>query len=378
MPGHNAWTLRRGRFGRACLLWAALAPMVSSARTPQPAPTQAPELVLQVGHAGAVNAIALSPDGRFLVSASDDSTIKIWDVATGNVLRTLYGHENAVFGVALSGDGQLVASGGEDGRVRVWNVTSGALRILGAHRQRVKELAFSPDARQLTSLGITELKVWDLATSRELKSTSLVDAKDMIVDLTGYHNAMALTADGRLAAVGGGYWFRGGIFRGLIRAQPVRVIEAATGRELDSFKVQGQQPTPVGLRFSRDGRVLVAKLHEMLTGAQFRSSLIVYERRLRPRDHAAAFGRRVLRRRHRVQSGRQVVRVTGHESQRCRHSDEAGRNHRLGAALRCHDMAAGPRALQHLRAIAGPLESGFERDSADIQRRWEISGDEFR
>src|SRR2546423_3290267 len=66
----------------------------------QTSPQAKPELVLQTGHTGPVNAITLSPDGRFLVSASDDTTLKLWDTASGNVLRTLFGHEKSVLGAA--------------------------------------------------------------------------------------------------------------------------------------------------------------------------------------------------------------------------------------------------------------------------------------
>ena len=62
--------------------------------------------MLQTGHTASVNALALSPDGRFLVSGSEDVTLKIWDTATGNVLRTLSGHDQPVMAVAISPDGR--------------------------------------------------------------------------------------------------------------------------------------------------------------------------------------------------------------------------------------------------------------------------------
>src|SRR5262245_25913009 len=83
------------------------------------------ELVLQTGHTDPVNALALSPDGRFLVSGSEDLTLKIWDTATGNVLRTLSGHEKPVLAAAISPDGKLIASGSADQTVRVWDVVTG-------------------------------------------------------------------------------------------------------------------------------------------------------------------------------------------------------------------------------------------------------------
>src|ERR1019366_5339496 len=59
------------------------------------------------GHAGSVTGVALSGDGRIAVSASDDQTLKVWEVASGRELRTLTGHSSRVSGVALSGDGRI-------------------------------------------------------------------------------------------------------------------------------------------------------------------------------------------------------------------------------------------------------------------------------
>src|SRR5688572_3301865 len=166
--------------------------MLSSAPMAQ-SPQARPELVLQIGHTGAINAIALSSDGRFLVSGSEDSTIKLWDLATGNVLRTLYGHEKPVLAVAVSRDGRLMASGGDDSSVRVWDVTTGGVRIFGAHTSPIKELAFSADSRQLTSLGATELKLWDVASGRELRSTPLISENDRAGGATPDQTVTALT-----------------------------------------------------------------------------------------------------------------------------------------------------------------------------------------
>jgi WD40 repeat protein len=64
--------------------------------------------------------MAFSPDGRLLATASDDSTARLWDPATGEHLRTLTGHHSAVWGVAFSLDGRLLATASEDKTARVW------------------------------------------------------------------------------------------------------------------------------------------------------------------------------------------------------------------------------------------------------------------
>ena len=72
------------------------------------------------GHTDCVSRITLSPDDRYIASGSDDKTVGLWDVATGQRIRVLEGHEGDVYSVAWSHDGQFIVSGSSDGKVRVW------------------------------------------------------------------------------------------------------------------------------------------------------------------------------------------------------------------------------------------------------------------
>jgi WD40 repeat protein len=66
--------------------------------------------------------VALSADGLTLASGSFDQTIKLWNVQTGQLLRTLTGHTDVVRSVAWSADGQVLASGSDDRTIKIWGV----------------------------------------------------------------------------------------------------------------------------------------------------------------------------------------------------------------------------------------------------------------
>jgi WD40 repeat protein len=64
--------------------------------------------------------VAFSPDGALLATGSHDNTARLWNVATGQAVRTLTGHTGAVFGVAFSPDGTLLATSSGDKKARLW------------------------------------------------------------------------------------------------------------------------------------------------------------------------------------------------------------------------------------------------------------------
>jgi WD40 repeat protein len=92
-----------------------------------------------------VTSVAVSPDGRHAFSASDDGTVAVWDLDTGEFVRTLAGHQGAVTSVAVSTDGRLAVSASYDDTVAVWDLDTGELLARIALDGQVLCLSSHPD-----------------------------------------------------------------------------------------------------------------------------------------------------------------------------------------------------------------------------------------
>jgi WD40 repeat protein/sterol desaturase/sphingolipid hydroxylase (fatty acid hydroxylase superfamily) len=204
-------------------------------------------------HRAAVLSVAMSTDGRLIVSGSEDGSVKAWDTATGMELFSLAGHSRAVRAVALSADGRQIVSGGHDRTVRVWDVHDRRETVaLTGHTGGVQSVAIRADGRQILSAGDFTTRSWDPATGQ---AQTFTGSRSAVL-------SVAISSDGcRFAEA---------------RGESIKVRDARSGRELLSLDGHGDLVESVA--FSADDRAIVSgsvdgtvKVWDAATGKELRT-----------------------------------------------------------------------------------------------------------
>ncbi|BAZ29736.1 WD-40 repeat protein [Cylindrospermum sp. NIES-4074] len=146
------------------------------------------------GHDNRVTSISLSPDNQILASGSADKTIKLWRVKDGKLLHTLTGHNDEVTSVSFSPDGKTLASGSVDNTVKIWQKDGTLLKNFTGHGLAIASVSFSPDGKTLASASWDNtLKLWDV--SNGLLINTLAGHSDGVTSLS-------FSPDGQILASG--------------------------------------------------------------------------------------------------------------------------------------------------------------------------------
>ncbi len=191
-----------------------------------------------------VSVVAISPDSQLLASGGNDGTIKLWHLALGEELGRFSGHFGRVFSVAFSANGKFLASGGEDGSIHLWNLSriQGKVgfdfqpdrRFLG-HTNMVHSVAFSPDNQRLASGSADKtIKLWNVETGEAIAT---------LASHSGGMLSVAISPNGQILA--------GGSLLGRIKLWNLN-----TGEVIDTLSAHSRWVESVV--FSPDGHILAS------------------------------------------------------------------------------------------------------------------------
>lgn len=198
------------------------------------------EIATLYGHTGRINTLAIDGRGQILASGSDDKTIKLWNIATGREITTLSKHTAPVRSLVFSPDGKTLASAGDDRTLILWNVQQRTpTQIIRAHTASIRSLAISPNSNLIaTGSDDTTVKIWQPGQTEPL--LTLTDHSQPVTAIAFHPNGTTLASASR--------------------DKTVKLWNIQTGRQIRQLKAHTDDVT--SLTFSPDGMVIATASHD--------------------------------------------------------------------------------------------------------------------
>ena len=183
--------------------------------------------------------VCFSPDGKTIVSTGNNKIIKLWSI-DGELIKTFKGHDGWVWGVSFSPDGQTMASASVDRTVRLWDLDGKSIRTFEKHKNRVWGVCFSPDGQTIASVSDDSIWLWSIDGTKEREISNEIESKEF--------HAINLSPDGKKIAIASA-------------AKDIEILDL--NEDAEPIRLTGHTKRSCGVNFSPDGKIVASASDDM-------------------------------------------------------------------------------------------------------------------